>query len=160
MSKKPKKTPSGGTIALNKRARFDYHIEERFEAGMVLLGWEVKSMRAGKAQLTDSYVLLKDGEAWLIGAQITPLSTASTHFVTDPGRTRKLLLKERELDRLIGAVQQKGYTCVATALYWKGHLVKCEIALAKGKKEHDKRETEKDRDWGREKQRVMRHAQR
>ncbi|SRR5690625_3127600 len=160
MSKKPKKTPGGGTIALNKRARFDYHIEERFEAGMVLLGWEVKSLRAGKAQLTDSYVLLKDGEAWLIGAQITPLSTASTHFVTDPGRTRKLLLKERELDRLIGAVQQKGYTCVATALYWKGHLVKCEIALAKGKKEHDKRETEKERDWGREKQRIMRNAQR
>lgn len=160
MSKKPKKAPGGGTIALNKRARFDYHIEERFEAGMVLLGWEVKSLRAGKAQLTDSYVLLKDGEAWLIGAQITPLTTASTHFVTDPGRTRKLLLKERELDRLIGAVQQKGYTCVATALYWKGHLVKCEIALAKGKKEHDKRDAEKERDWGREKQRIMRNAQR
>lgn len=160
MSKKPNKKTSGGTIALNKRARFDYHIEERFEAGMVLLGWEVKSLRAGKAQLTDSYVLLKDGEAWLIGAQITPLPTASTHFIADPGRTRKLLLKGRELDRLIGAVQQKGYTCVATALYWKGHLVKCEIALAKGKKEHDKRETEKDRDWSREKQRVMRHSQR
>lgn len=160
MSKKPGKTPSGGTIAVNKRARFDYHIEERFEAGLVLLGWEVKSLRAGKAQLTDSYVLLKDGEAWLIGAQVTPLSTASTHFVTDPSRTRKLLLKERELDRLLGAVQQKGYTCVATALYWKGHLVKCEIALAKGKKEHDKRETEKERDWGREKQRILRHAQR
>lgn len=160
MSKKPGRKPSGGTIAVNKRARFDYHIEERFEAGLVLVGWEVKSLRAGKAQLTDSYVLLKDGEAWLIGAQITPLSTASTHFVTDPSRTRKLLLKERELDRLIGAVQQKGYTCVATALYWKGHLVKCEIALAKGKKEHDKRETEKDRDWGREKQRILRHAQR
>lgn len=160
MSKKPNKSPGGGTIALNKRARFDYHIEERFEAGLVLNGWEVKSLRAGKAQLTDSYVLLKDDEAWLIGAQITPLPTASTHFVTDPTRTRKLLLNARELDRLIGAVQQKGYTCVATALYWKGHLVKCEIALAKGKKEHDKRDTEKERDWSREKQRIMRHSQR
>lgn len=160
MSKKPNKSPGGGTIALNKRVRFDYHIEERFEAGIVLEGWEVKSLRAGKAQLTDSYVLLKDGEAWLIGAQITPLSTASTHFVSDPTRTRKLLLNEKELDRLIGAVQQKGYTCVATALYWKRHLVKCEIALAKGKKEHDKRDTEKERDWGREKQRILRHSRR
>lgn len=160
MSKQPKKSSGGGTIALNKRARFDYHLEERFEAGLVLQGWEVKSLRAGKAQLTDSYVLLKDGEAWLIGAQVTPLPTVSTHVVSDPTRTRKLLLKERELDQLIGAVQQKGYTCVATALYWKGHLVKCEIALAKGKKEHDKRDTEKERDWGREKQRIMRHSQR
>lgn len=160
MSKQPKKSSGSGTIALNKRARFDYHLEERFEAGLVLQGWEVKSLRAGKAQLTDSYVLLKDGEAWLIGAQVTPLPTVSTHVVSDTTRTRKLLLKERELDQLIGAVQQKGYTCVATALYWKGHLVKCEIALAKGKKEHDKRDTEKERDWGREKQRIMRHSQR
>lgn len=157
MSKKPEKKSGGGTIALNKRARHDYFIEEKFEAGLVLKGWEVKSIRAGKAQLTDSYVLLKDGEAWLLGMHITPLATASTHFVTDPTRTRKLLLNQRELSRLFNAVSQKGYACVATALYWKHHLVKCEIALAKGKKQHDKRDTEKERDWDRQKQRIMRH---
>jgi SsrA-binding protein len=146
------------TIAQNKKARFDYQLEEKFEAGLALMGWEVKSLRAGKVQLTDSYVLLKNDEAWLIGMNVTPLPTASTHYVTDPGRTRKLLLKRRELDKLIGGVQQKGYTCVCTALYWKGHLVKAEIALAKGKQLHDKRETEKERDWNREKQRVVRHA--
>ncbi|MGK2915334.1 MAG: SsrA-binding protein SmpB [Porticoccaceae bacterium] len=151
-----KKKPGSSTIALNRRARHDYHFEDKFEAGLVLKGWEVKSLREGKVQLTDSYVLLKDGEAWLIGANINPLPTASTHFVTDPARTRKLLLNERELNRLIGAVQQKGYTCVATALYWKNHLVKCEIALAKGKAEYDKRETEKARDWQRDKQRLAR----
>jgi SsrA-binding protein len=123
----------------------------------MLQGWEVKSLRAGKGQITDSYVLLKNGEAWLIGAQIVPLQTVSTHYVTDPTRTRKLLLKQRELDKLIGATQQKGYTCVALSLYWKGHLVKAEIALAKGKQLHDKRQTEKERDWNREKQRVVRH---
>lgn len=157
MAKKPKKDKQSPTIALNKRARHDYHLEEKFEAGLVLKGWEVKSLRAGKVQLTDSYVLLKDGEAFLLGAHITPLPTASTHFVTDPTRTRKLLLNQRELSRLFNGVNQKGYTCVATALYWKKHLVKCEIALAKGKKEHDKRETEKDRDWQRQKERIMRH---
>ena len=125
----------------------------------MLKGWEVKSLRAGKVQLTDSYVLLKDGEAFLLGTHITPLPTASTHFVTDPTRTRKLLLNQRELSRLFNGVNQKGYTCVATALYWKNHLVKCEIALAKGKKEHDKRQTEKNRDWERQKQRIMRHNQ-
>lgn len=123
----------------------------------MLQGWEVKSLRAGKGQITDSYVLLKNGEAWLIGAQIVPLQTVSTHYVTDPTRTRKLLLKQRELEKLIGATQQKGYTCVALSLYWKGHLVKAEIALAKGKQLHDKRQTEKERDWNREKQRVVRH---
>ncbi len=127
------------------------------EAGMVLTGWEVKSMRAGKCQLTDSYVLLKDGEAWLLGSHIEPLKSASTHVIADPTRTRKLLLKQRELSRLFSAVQQKGYTCVCTAVYWKGHLAKCEIALAKGKKEYDKREDEKERDWSREKQRLMSH---
>lgn len=156
MSKKPKKQPGGGTIALNKRARYDYFLEEKFEAGLALQGWEVKSLRAGKGQLTDSYVLLKNGEAWLVGAHITPLTSASTHFVTDPSRTRKLLLNQKELSKLFGAVNQKGYTCVATAIYWKNHLVKCEIALAKGKQKHDKRETEKDRDWNRQKQRLMR----
>jgi SsrA-binding protein len=158
MAKKPKKHNQSPTIALNKRARHDYHLEEKFEAGLVLKGWEVKSLRAGKVQLTDSYVLLKDGEAFLLGVHITPLPTASTHFVTDPTRTRKLLLNQRELSRLFNGVNQKGYTCVATALYWKKHLVKCEIALAKGKKEHDKRETEKNRDWERQKQRIMRHT--
>ncbi|MBK6962300.1 MAG: SsrA-binding protein SmpB [Gammaproteobacteria bacterium] len=153
---KPGAAPS--TIALNKRARHDYSLEDRLEAGLVLEGWEVKSLRAGKAQLVDSYVLFKDGEAFLLGALITPLPSAATHFVTDPTRTRKLLLNRRELDRFAGAVQQKGYTCVATALYWSQHRVKCEIALAKGKADYDKRETEKARDWQRQKQRMMRHS--
>lgn len=157
MSAKPK-SQKQGVIAQNKKARFDYHLEDKFEAGVVLQGWEVKSLRAGKGQLTDSYVLLKDGEAWLIGALITPINTVSTHYVVDPKRTRKLLLSKRELNRLIGATQQKGYTCVCTSLYWKGHLVKAEIALAKGKQTHDKRDTEKERDWNREKQRVVREA--
>lgn len=148
------------SIAQNKKARFEFHLEEKFEAGLALQGWEVKSLRAGKAQITDSYVLLKGNEAWLIGALITPLPTVSTHYVTDPTRTRKLLLSRREIDRLIGATQQKGHTCVCTALYWKGHLVKAEIALAKGKQKHDKRETEKERDWNREKQRIVRSANR
>lgn len=153
-TKKPKQQSS--TIALNKRARHDYLLSDKFEAGLVLHGWEVKSLRAGKAQIIDSYVLLKDGEAWLIGALITPLQTVSTHYVTDPTRTRKLLLKSKELGQLVEATQQKGYTCVCTALYWKKHLVKAEICLAKGKQQHDKRDTEKERDWNRQKQRVLR----
>lgn len=159
MAKKQKK-PSGNTIALNKKAKFDYHLEDRTEAGIALLGWEVKSLRAGKVQLTDSYVLFKDGEAWLLGAHISPLTSASTHFVTDPIRTRKLLLKRKELAKLQQAAEQKGYTVVATALYWKGHLVKCEVALGKGKQEHDKRQTEKEREWGRQKQRLLQSANR
>ncbi len=151
------KSKSSNTIALNKRSRHDYFIEEKFEAGLVLTGWEVKSLRAGKAQLTESYCLLKDGEAWLLGAHITPLSTASTHVIADPTRTRKLLLNKRELGKIFAATQQKGYTCVTLSLYWKNNRVKCGIALAKGKQDHDKRATEKDRDWDREKQRVMRH---
>ncbi|MBL4567427.1 MAG: SsrA-binding protein SmpB [Porticoccus sp.] len=158
MAKKPKIKSTSSTIALNKRARHDYHLEEKFEAGLVLQGWEVKSLRAGKIQVTDSFVLLQNGEAYLMGVHITPLNTASTHSVTDPTRTRKLLLHEKELSRLFNSVNQKGHTCVATALYWKGHLVKCEIALAKGKQAHDKRESEKDRDWQRQKQRLMRHG--
>lgn len=160
MGKTKKKQSGSNTIALNKRAKFDYHLEDRIEAGVALLGWEVKSLRAGKGQLTDSYVIFKDGEAWLLGAQISPLPTASTHYVTDPTRTRKLLLNRRELSRLQQAAEQKGYTVVATALYWKGHLVKCEVALGKGKQEHDKRQTEKEREWNVQKQRVMSHAQR
>ena len=154
---KQKKHPQG-TIAQNKKAMHDYFVESRFEAGLVLAGWEVKSLRAGKAQLVDSYVLLKNGEAWLLGARIEPLPSASTHFVTSPDRTRKLLLNQRELAKLFEGVQQEGHTAICTALYWKRHLVKCEIALAKGKKQHDKRETEKDRDWARQKQRLSRHA--
>ncbi|MDX2462873.1 MAG: SsrA-binding protein SmpB [Porticoccus sp.] len=158
MAKKPKKTQTSPTIALNKKARHDYHLEEKLEAGLSLQGWEVKSLRAGNAQLTDSYVLLQNGEAYLMGLHISPLKTVSTHYVTDPTRTRKLLLHQNELSRLFNSVNQKGHTCVATALYWKGHLVKCEIALAKGKQAHDKRESEKDRDWQRQKQRLMRHS--
>lgn len=155
MAKKKHKTPDN-VIVRNKRASFDYHLLDTFEAGVALSGWEVKSLRAGKAQLTDSYVLMKDGEAWLLGAQITPLATASTHYVTDPIRTRKLLLHRKELARIRAAVSQKGQTCVCTQLYWKGHLVKARIALAEGKQSHDKRDTEKDRDWGRQKQRIIR----
>jgi len=154
--KKPKK--SDNTIARNKRASFDYQLEESFEAGVALSGWEVKSLRMGKVQLTDSYVLLKDGEAFLLGVNITPLDTASTHFVTDPIRTRKLLLHKKQLAKIHAATAQKGKACVCTALYWKGHLVKAKIALAHGKQTHDKRDTEKDREWGRQKQRIMRDA--
>jgi len=143
------------TIVLNKFARHEYHLEDRFEAGVALEGWEVKSLRAGRIQIRDSYVLLKDGEAWLLGALITPLPTASTHIQPDSSRTRKLLLHQAEIDKLIGAVERKGYTLVPTAMYWKAGRAKVELALARGKKEHDKRATEKDRDWQREKSRVM-----
>jgi SsrA-binding protein len=143
-------------IALNKRARHEYFIEQNFEAGLALQGWEVKSLRAGKAQITEGYVLVKSGEAWLIGAHISPLKTTSTHVVADPTRTRKLLLHRRELDRLLGAVERKGHTIVPLKLYWKHGKVKLEIGLAKGKQAHDKRATEKDRDWQREKSRLLR----
>ena len=149
-----KKHPSG-TIALNKKARFDYELSDKYEAGLALLGWEVKSLRAGKGNITDCYVIFKNGEAFLLASQINPLQTVSTHYVTDPYRTRKLLLNRRELNRLEEAVQQKGYTVVCTAVYWKAHMIKCEIALAKGKQVHDKRETEKERDWARQKQRIF-----
>ena len=144
------------TIALNKRARHEYALDERFEAGMVLEGWEVKAIRAGNAQLTDSYVLLRDGEAWLLGANVTPLASASTHVVADPRRTRKLLLHARELARIYDATRKKGYACIATAMYWKNNRVKCEIALGKGKKLHDKRASERDRDWNRQRERLLR----
>ncbi len=159
MSKK--KTPNGAggsTIALNKKSRHEYSLEDRFEAGLALEGWEVKSLRAGRVQLVDSYVIIKDNEAWLLGALITPLPTASTHIHPDPTRTRKLLLHREELNKLIGAVERKGYALVPTAMYWKQGRVKLEIALAKGKKLHDKRAAEKDRDWQRDKQRILRHG--
>lgn len=154
---KKKSKPSSNTIALNKKARHDYFIEEKFEAGIALKGWEVKSLRAGRINLTDTYVMVKDRQAWLLGTNITPLNTVSTHYVIEPTRSRKLLLNYRELKKLDDAIKQKGHTCVCTALYWKGHLVKCEIALAKGKAAYDKRMDLKTRDWDRQKQRIMRH---
>ena len=155
MTKKRKNTGRDSSIVTNKKARFDYHLEETFEAGMALSGWEVKSLRQGKIQLVDSYVLLKDGEAWLVGSQITPLPTACAHVFADPRRDRKLLLNRRELAKLFGNTQQTGITCVCTKLYWKRHLVKAQIALARGKKEYDKRAATKEREWSIEKQRVL-----
>jgi SsrA-binding protein len=150
------KANGGGTIALNKRARHEYHLEERFEAGMSLQGWELKAIRAGRANIIESYAVIRDGELYLFGAQITPLIMASSHVVADAMRTRKLLLHRTEIDELIGRVQRDGYTLIPTAMYWKGNKVKTELALAKGKQSHDKREASKDRDWARDKQRVMR----
>lgn len=156
MGKTSRKKPDSNTIAVNRRARHEYHIEQTFEAGLVLSGWEVKSLRAGKCQLTDTYILIKDGEAWLLGSHITPLISASTHVVADPTRTRKLLLHRKEIARLVGQINQKGFTCVPLSLYWKGNKVKCQLALVKGKQLHDKRATDKDRDWDRQKGRIMR----
>lgn len=157
--KKAPKHPARA-IAQNKRAKFDYFLEDKFEAGLVLEGWEVKALRAGKAQLTDSYVIFKDGEAWLLGSQITPLPTTSTHVIADPQRTRKLLLNAKEIDHIQGAAEQKGYTVLCTSLYWKKHMVKAEIALGKGKATRDKRDTIKEREWNIEKQRVVRYKNR
>jgi len=150
-----KQQVGGSTIAQNKKARFDYFIEERIEAGVALQGWEVKSMRAGKAQLTDSFVIFRDGEAWLLGSHVSPLNTVSTHVIAEPKRTRKLLMNRREIDRLIGLVERKGYTLIALELYWSKNKVKVKVGLAKGKKQHDKRDTEKDRDWQRDKSRAL-----
>ncbi len=155
MVKKKSKSAQGATIALNKKARHDYFITDRLEAGIVLEGWEVKSLRAGRVQLSDGYVIIKDSEAWLLGALITPLPTASTHIHPDPTRTRKLLLNRTELDKLIGAVERKGFTLVPLAMYWKRSRAKLEIGLAKGKQAHDKRATQKERDWQRQKQRLL-----
>lgn len=147
---------SGGTIALNKRARHEYHIDERYEAGVALLGWEVKSLRAGRTNLTDAYAIVRNGEIYLFGASIVPLISASSHVIADDRRTRKLLLHRQEIDKLIGAVERKGYTLVPMAMYWKGNKVKIEVGLARGKQEHDKRNVLKDKDWQRDKQRAMR----
>ena len=144
------------TIALNRRARHDYQLDQRFEAGMALQGWELKAIRAGRANIGESYAMVRDGELFLYGAQITPLIQASTHVVAEAKRSRKLLLHRREIDNLIGRVQRDGYTLVPTAMYWKGNKVKLEIALAKGKQNHDKRQASKERDWDRDRQRVMR----
>jgi SsrA-binding protein len=153
---KPDKKPDP-SIAKNRKARFDYFIEDTFEAGLVLQGWEVKSLRAGRSQLKEAYVFIKNGEAFLYGAHISALPTASTHFIADPVRTRKLLLNRAELKGLESAVDRKGYTIVPLELYWKKGNAKLKIGLAKGKQDHDKRNTEKDRDWQREKSRLMKH---
>ena len=144
-----------GRIAVNRRARHDYFIEERFEAGVVLHGWEVKALRAGRLQLTEAYVVLRADEAWLFGAHVSPLPTASTHVQPDPTRSRKLLLHRRQIDSLVGAVERKGRTIVPLTMYWKDGRAKLEIGLARGKKEHDKRADTRERDWEREKARVM-----
>ena len=156
MSKK--KTPStDNTIVLNKKARHDYFIEDTYEAGIVLEGWEVKSLRAKNIQVKESYITLKAGEAWLHGAHISALPTASTHIKPDPVRPRKLLMHRNEIDRLIGAVDRKGYTIVPVKMYWVRGRAKVQVGVAKGKQQHDKRNTEKDRDWDRQKSRILKH---
>jgi SsrA-binding protein len=155
---KEKDSAKSSTIALNKKAKHDYFIEDRYEAGLMLQGWEVKSLREGRVQLRDAYVLLKNGEAWLIGALISPLPSASTHIVPDAQRTRKLLLNRSELSKLIGAVERKGHALVATAMYWKRGRAKLEIALARGKQAHDKRATIKERDWERDRRRLLKRG--
>lgn len=157
---KKKVKPNSNTIALNKRARHDYFIEDEIEAGLELQGWEVKSMRAGKANISDSYVIFKNGEAFLFGASIQPLNVASTHIVCDPTRTRKLLLNKRELASLFGKANQDGFTIVALSLYWKSAWAKVKIGLAKGKKQQDKRDDIKEREWKVTKDRIMKNAHR
>ncbi len=144
------------SITENKKAFHDYFVEERYEAGLVLEGWEVKSIRAGRVQIKEAYVIVKDGEVWLLGCHISPLTTASTHIKPDPVRTRKLLLHEREIAKLIGKVERAGYALVPLNLHFTKGRVKLEVGLAKGKKQFDKRESEKEKDWVREKARVMR----
>lgn len=156
MRKKDSDTEDKGRIADNKRARFDYFIEERFEAGLSLEGWEVKSLRQGRVTFGESYVLLKGGEAYLFGCQITPLISKNTHVLADKLRNRKLLLHREQIDKITIAVERKGCTAIPTRLYWKNARVKVEIALARGKQLHDKRATEKDRDWQRDKARILR----
>ncbi|MEO6969193.1 MAG: SsrA-binding protein SmpB [Rhodanobacteraceae bacterium] len=156
MAKKKDNSKASSTIALNKRARHEYHIDERFEAGVALQGWEVKSLREGRINLSESYAIVRNGEVFLFGASIPPLISASTHVVADDRRTRKLLLHRAQIDELIGAVERKGLTLIPTAMYWKNNRVKLELGLARGKQSHDKRAAEKERDWNREKQRTLR----
>jgi len=156
--KKKTKQNNDRTIAVNRKARHDFFIEENIEAGLALEGWEVKSLRAGRANLTESYAILRNGEAYLFGAHFSPLLSASTHAKADPTRTRKMLLNRRELDRLIGAVERKGYTLVPLSLYWQRGRAKLDLGLAKGKKQHDKRAADKDRDWQRQRARIMKKA--
>jgi SsrA-binding protein len=160
-SSKKSNTPArDGRIAENKKAAFNYAFEERHECGLVLQGWEIKALRAGKVQLTEGYVVIREGELFLIGCLINPLRTASTHVSADSARTRKLLMHKAEILRLIGKVEQKGYTLVPINLHWKNGRVKCEVALAKGKGEHDKRDTIKEREGKREVERAMKQRQR
>jgi SsrA-binding protein len=161
MAKKQDKTDTQNSrIADNKKAAFNYFFEERFEAGMVLEGWEVKALRAGKVQLTDGYVVIRNGELFVVGCQINPLNSASSHISPDAVRTKKLLLHKEQIRRLIAKVEQKGYTLVPLNLHWKAGKIKCEIALAKGKAEHDKRDTIKDREGKREVERAMKSRSR
>ena len=160
MTKKKSHKPGSATVTLNKRARHEYFIEEEFEAGLALQGWEVKSLRAGKANISDSYILLRDGEAYLFGSTFQPLAVASSHVVCDPTRNRKLLLNQRELDSLYGRVNREGYTIVALSLYWKNAWCKLKIGVARGKKEHDKRADIKDREWQMDKARIMKNSNR
>lgn len=155
MGKKSAKKPAGNIIAVNRRARHDYFIEDSFEAGLSLEGWEVKSLRAGNAQLTEAYVHVKNNEAWLVGAHFSPLKTVSTHIQADPTRSRKLLLHRQELDRLTGQVERKGFTLVPLDLHWSKGRAKLNFGLAKGKKQHDKRASKKERDWERQKARIL-----
>jgi SsrA-binding protein len=145
------------TIALNKKASHEYYLEERVEAGLQLQGWEVKALREGRGQITDTYIVFKGGEAFVLNMHIPPLSTVSVHVKPDPERSRKLLLHKKEINKLMGAKERGGYTIVATALYWKNNKAKLEIALAKGKKLHDKRDADKEKDWKREQGRIMKH---
>ncbi len=155
---KKQKTSSDSRIGTNKKARHDYFVEEKFEAGIALQGWEVKSLREGHIQLTESYVLIQNSEAFLMGCRIAPLLSASTHIHPTPQRSRKLLLHRRELNKLIGLVERKGFALIPLTMYWKKGLVKVEIGLGKGKKDHDKRATLKERDWNRDKQRILRRG--
>ena len=157
MAKNKSSKSNSNTIALNKKARHEYFLHDKFEAGVELQGWEVKSIRAGKVNISETYIHLKNGEAFLLGSQIQPLNSASTHVICDPMRYRKPLLSRKELDRLVGATERDGYSLVATAMYWKKCWVKLEFHLAKGKKMHDKREDGKNKDWSREKERLMKH---
>ena len=158
MNKKSKKKPGGSSIAVNRKAHHDYILHERMQAGLVLEGWEVKSLRQGRAQISESYVIINQGEVWLVGGHIPPLITASTHIKHDSGRTRKLLLNRREIGKLVGATQRKGFTIVPLKIYWSKKHAKLEIAVAEGKKTHDKRQSTKERDWNRQKQRVMKRG--
>ena len=158
MAKKQNQKNQGGTIAQNRKARHEYFLEDRYEAGIELQGWEVKSIRLGKVNISDAYVDVKNGEAFLYGAQIQPLNSASSHVVCDPERSRRLLLNRREINKLIGHKERDGYTLIPTAMYWKACWVKLEFYLAKGKKSFDKRDDIKERDWSREKERMMKHS--
>jgi len=157
-AKKNSKQKNDRTIAVNRKARHDYFIEDNIEAGLALEGWEVKSLRAGRGNLTESYAIVKNGELFLLGAHFSPLPSASTHVRADPTRTRKMLLNRREIDRLVGAVERKGYTLVPLSLYWQRGRAKLDLGLAKGKKQHDKRADDKDRDWQRQRARIMKNT--